>query len=184
MSRQRTFTLQAPYSHQVTAVHGVQTPERIVLHSTESPGAAGRACEGVYSYWRRQARGYGAHFVVAANGDYCRTPNANELLWHVENHNTGSVGIEQCGYARYSREDWLDNPAQLDTVARIIAHLSVRWGIVLRNSVNSGVCTHAQCSKAFGGSHTDPGAGYPFSHVLGMAQAYKKAGGWYLDASV
>lgn len=176
----RTFTLPAPYTFEAAATHGKQSPKRIVLHSTESPGAGGTAAQGIYKYWQRQGLGYGAHFVVAANGQYCRTFNANELLWHVQDYNDGSVGIEQCGYAAYTEQDWLDNPDQLDVVAKIIAHLSVRWNIVLRNSVSAGVCTHAQVSKALNtpGGHTDPGAGYPLSHVLGMARSYKKVGGW------
>jgi hypothetical protein len=35
-----------------------------------------------------------------------------------------------------------------------------------------GITTHVECSKAFGGSHWDPGPGWPKALFMGMVRAY------------
>lgn len=158
--------------------HGKMNPSRIVLHSTESDGDGWTYGDAIANFWKRQGQGYGAHFVVSRDGAVTDCLPRTFVAWHVQNHNTGSIGIEQAGYARFTRAEWMRRPLELDATARLIARLCHNWDIPAVDSTESGVCTHADCSARYGGSHTDPGALYPFTHVLGMARAYLKAGGW------
>lgn len=158
--------------------HGEHKPVRIVLHSTESHGFGVAYGRDIVSFWRRQGLGYGAHFVVSDDGAVVNCAPTNMITWHVENRNTGSIGIEQSGYARRARGDWLAHPAELDATARLMAALAHEWNIPLDIDVDRGVATHAMESAHYGGSHTDPGADYPLSHVVGMARSYRNVGGW------
>lgn len=158
--------------------HGKHSPSRIVLHSTESDGRGLAYGRSIAAYWQRQGLGYGAHFVVSRDGAVINCAPVEDITWHVENRNTGSVGIEQSGYAAMERAEWMRRPSELDATARIIAALAHTWDIPLVINVDHGVATHAMESHHYGGTHTDPGNGYPLTHVLGMARAYVKAGGW------
>lgn len=158
--------------------HGLQVAERIVLHSTESDGDGGQYGDDICAFWQRQNEGFGAHFVVSRDGVVSTCLERNRIAWHVSHRNTGSIGIEQAGYARFVGADWFHREPELDAVARLIARLCHYHGIPLEHSTERGICTHADCSRDFGGTHTDPGKGYPFAHVLGMARSWHNAGGW------
>lgn len=158
--------------------HGDHKPRRIVLHSTESDGEGVRYGRDIVAFWRRQGLGYGAHFVVARDGCVVNCAPPTKITWHVENRNTGSVGIEQAGYARYTLAEWYKRERELDSTARIIAALAHAWNIPLELDDDHGIATHAMESRHYGGSHSDPGKDYPLSHVLGMARSYRNAGGW------
>lgn len=160
------------------ADHGPHTPRRIVLHSTESDGDGPGYGDSIVAFWRRQGLGYGAHFVVSRDGVVSSCLNRTRVAWHVASRNTGSIGIEQSGFARFSAAQWAARETELNATARVIAHLCAFWGIPVVESTESGVSTHAEQSRKYGGSHTDPGAHYPFSHVLGMARSYVHAEGW------
>lgn len=160
------------------ADHGPHVPVRVVLHSTESDGLGPGYADGVCGYWQRQGLGYGAHFIVSREGTVSTCLGRSRIAWHVENHNTGSIGIEQAGFARFSAMEWISREKELDAVARVIARLAAAFTIPLEHSTDRGVSMHIDCSREFGGSHTDPGHFYPFSHVLGMARSYAHAGGW------
>lgn len=158
--------------------HGEHTPRRIILHSTESVGAGVRYGRDIVAFWQRQGLGYGAHFVVSSDGAVVSCAALDRITWHVENRNTGSVGIEQSGYAHNTHDEWMARAAELDATARIVAAVSHAWNIPLNIDAEHGLATHAMESADYGGSHTDPGPNYPLTHVLGMARAYVNAGGW------
>ncbi len=163
-------------------------PVRVILHDTECGDAAGISeLEGVVGFWLRGAEKDGAHFIVDADGNVAQCGRPTELMYHAGGLNTGSVGIEQIGFAHFTEADWLRRPAQLDKVARLLAWLHTEYRIPLEvparqgaNKPNVGVMTHAMVSRFEPGSlgHTDPGSGYPIAHVLNIAKAYVAAGGW------
>ena len=147
--------------------HGIHVPMRIVLHDTESHDHAGiMDVRGIFDFWDRQGAGYGAHLVIDKHGNTGCGAAGDIILWHVANHNTGSIGIEQIGFARFSLRSWLARPRQLRKVAQWLAWYSYYWEIPLVHSTVHGVCTHAD----FHGGHTDPGKGYPLKRVIKMAQ--------------
>jgi hypothetical protein len=170
--------------------HGSMTPVRVVLHDTECHDAAGISeIEGVVNFFMQtdQPDRLGAHCIVDADGNVGYLADPDQLLYHVGGLNTGSVGIEQIGFASFTEADWLRRPKQLDKVARILAWLHHDYAIPLEvpspqgaADANHGVMTHAMVSRFEPASqgHTDPGSGYPLGHVLAIAKGYVKAGGW------
>jgi len=156
------------------ATHGHQRPVRIVLHDTESHDYRGiRDLQGICNYWEHSTPGYGAHVIVdkEAKSALCASPKS--ICYHVADHNTGSVGIEMVGFARFTPKLWFARPRQLHKVARWLAYYNWKYGIPLQRDLNHGVTTH----KAFGGSHWDPGYFFPFRYVLRLARRYR-AEGW------
>lgn len=150
--------------------HGPQSPRRIVLHSTESNDYVGkRDILGVAAFWAKQDKGYGAHFITDKQGLVGMGLKPTRVAWHVENHNTGSVGIEQIGFARFSPKIWWHRPRQLHATAQVIAALSAEYDIPIRHHIDHGVSLHAD----FHGEHSDPGKMYPLGHVLKIASGIK-----------
>lgn len=100
--------------------------------------------------------------------------------WTLRNGNSISENIEQCGWAKWKREDWLARPLLLDATARWLAERSRARGIPLRRLTHAeirarvpGVLGHGDYSVATGdGTHTDPGPNYPWDVVLAKANAY------------
>jgi hypothetical protein len=170
--------------------HGSMTPVRVVLHDTECHDAAGTSeIRGVVGFWMQTAQPnrLGAHFIVDADGNIGQCGEPDELLYHVGGLNTGSIGIEQIGFASFTEKDWLARPDQLEKVARLLAWIHTEHKIPLEvparqgsNQANRGIMTHAMVSRFEPDSmgHTDPGTGYPIAHVIGIAKSYVAVGGW------
>lgn len=148
------------------------------MHDTESHDAAGiRDLEGICNFWHSQGLGYGAHIIVDKDANSALCANPNRVCWHVAHRNTDAVGIEIIGYARFTPNLWWLRDKQLHKVARWLAYLSKEYGIPLKADPERGITTHAEQSRIFGGTHTDPGRGFPFKHVLRLAEGYR-AEGW------
>lgn len=162
--------------------HGsMGTPVRVVLHDTESHDVPGNLdLQGIINFWMGGPDKLGAHFIVDGEGNIAQCGDPTQLMFHTGGANTGSVGIEQVGFAKFTKREWLARPDQLTKVARLLAWLNDEYHIPLRKSTVNGVSTHAMQSAIHPESqgHTDPGANYPFDEVLGMAQQIKSAGGW------
>lgn len=169
--------------------HGSHTPVRIVLHDTESHDTAGLSdISGIFSFWHTQKNQdgslaqYGAHFVVDSVGNVGEGGDPLAIQWHVGNLNTGSIGIEQIGFASFSRLIWKrDRRKQLYAVARLCAWAHGEYGIPLKvrdNPQLPGITTHARVSAAGidPSGHSDPGAGYPLRFVVTLAKMMQRIG--------
>lgn len=107
------------------------------------------------------------------------------MPWGAPYATTDGVHIEQFGFANWNAARWKKGAAgTLDRTAWLVAFLSGKLAIPIQRlsdaqvkSGGKGVTTHAQCTRVFrvAGSHTDPGTGYPFSYVLGLAKKWAKA---------
>lgn len=170
-------------------VHGTHKPVRIVLHDTESHDTAGVAeIRGVFNFWHTQKNPdgtlakYGAHFVVDRNGNVGRGGDPTQIQWHVTNLNTGSIGIEQIGFATFRNLVWRrKRRKQLYAVARIIAWAHGRYGIPIRVRHDPrlpGVTTHRRVGLAGidPSGHTDPGPHYPLGFVIFLAKMIQRIG--------
>lgn len=167
--------------------HGAMTPVRVVLHDTESHDEKGiNDISGVVNFWLRGPDKLGAHFIVDSEGNIGQCGEPTELMFHTLDANTGSVGIEQIGFASFTKQAWASRPDQLMKVAKLLAWLNAEYGIPLRHSTVNGVSTHADQTIAHhvAGGHTDPGKNYPFDEVLAIAKGFKEAGGWPPDAAI
>lgn len=158
--------------------HGQMWPVRFIIHSTESHDAAGlKDLEGIVGFWRRQSLGYGAHLVIDSDGNTAICASPEQKTWHTYKRNTGSIGIELVGFARFSPHAWFLRIKQLRELARWLAYYSDLYAIPLRFSTDRGVAGHRHHSKEFGGTHWDPGFSFPFGFVIRLAKKYK-AHGW------
>jgi len=162
--------------------HGsMGAPVRVVLHDTESHDEKGIGdMQGIVAFWLRGPDKLGSQFIVDAEGNIAQCGEPTELMYHTGGANTGSVGIEQVGFASFTKKTWESRPDQLMKVAKLLAWLNAEYGIPLRISTVHGVSTHAMQSKIHPESmgHTDPGENYPLGEVLAIAQGFKQAGGW------
>lgn len=152
--------------------------ELIVLHTTESRDRPGVVDLGSLAAWfdRRRAR---ASSQVGNDraGASVRMVDDDQVAWTQMRFNAVSVSIEQIGYARFSREQWMTRRlAQLNNTAAWIAYWADRYGLPIRRAVTSrgqvlapGVAAHSQLGRP-GGGHDDPGPGYPWDYVLRTAQ--------------
>lgn len=157
--------------------HGRHVPKRGVWHSTECGDLRGLSdLKGVANFWKQQGRGYGAHLIIDKDGNSALCCNFDDIAWAVENHNTGTISVELIGFARFGLASWLLRRKQLDKLSRWMAWIRKEYGIPLDFNVNKGWSRHADQSKAFGGTHTDPGVGFPYRMVLRKARAYYKHG--------
>jgi hypothetical protein len=108
-------------------------------------------------------------------------------MFHAGGLNTGSVGIEQIGFASFTEKDWTARHDQLIKVAKLLAWLHHEYRIPLvvpaeqgPGKLMAGVMTHAMVSRFEPASlgHTDPGSGYPLGQVIKIAAAFVAAKGW------
>ena len=145
----------------------------VVLHSTE-----GGTARSVAAYFTLPTSGGSAHLVV--DDDACfRCLRNIDIPWGAPGANQKGFHIEQCGFARWSSAEWKRHDMTLRRAAYKTALHANAFGIPLRWLTEAalrkgmkGVTTHAECSKAFGGDHTDPGAGYPKTLFMTYAKGY------------
>lgn len=101
--------------------------------------------------------------------------------WTLRGGNHYSDNIEQVGWARWTRAEWLARPRLLDNTARWLAdrHRARPWipltkiGPADVKARRPGVIGHVDYTLGTGdGTHTDPGPGYPWDVVIAKARAY------------
>jgi hypothetical protein len=135
----------------------------VVMHSTEGDSALGAA-----AWFANPNSGGSAHLCI--DDKYCfRTLRDNQVPWGAPGANTNGFHIEQAGYAKWSTLIWSSkHRATLERAAYKAALHCRKFGIppvfidhTGLKAGRPGITTHMECTKAFGGSHTDPGAGWP-----------------------
>lgn len=128
------------------------------------------------------------HYLTGAS-DICAGVSENILAWHARGASKGSIGIEQTGYAAFSRSQWMSGlgRATVNNTAKLIADICKRRGIPVRllegqalrnaysdhsNLSNGGITTHSRLTLAGvgGNDHTDPGDGYPLDYLLSTVE--------------
>lgn len=157
--------------------HGRHTPVRGIVHSTECGDAPGVTEEkGVVGYWDRQNAGYGAQVMIDSDASTALCADMDRITWHTLGRNTGSIGVELVGFAKFSLKTWFVRIKQLRELAKWIAYLNLEYGIPMVFSTEVGWSRHADQSKKYGGDHTDPGKGFPLGFVLTLARRYRRRG--------
>lgn len=148
-------------------------PTRIVHHDEEYP-EIGNAAEDVAAFFAGASSGGSAHYLTDNNSEQHCVPD-NRSAWHAP-PNADSIGIEQSGYARQTRDEWLDDYSRSNlarTCART-AELAVRFQLpIVYLAVpdllagRQGITSHNNVSLAWRQSdHSDPGGAYPWDIVL------------------
>lgn len=152
-----------PGDVQWVVIHDMETSERLA------------AAEDVANYFRTTTRKASVHFNCDANSTV-QSVLLKDIAYGAGGANPTGIHIEQAGYARQTVEQWADPYSQamiLGQVAPLVAKLCVDWQIPVRfvdvaglKRGDKGLTTHAECAKAFGGDHWDPGPNYPIGQLV------------------
>jgi hypothetical protein len=137
----------------------------IVLHSAEAPTA-----KGVARYFQGPfppKQGGSTHLVVDDN-ECQRCLRDKEVPWGAKGANYAGFHIEQCGWAKWRLFMWRRHFRTVQRAAYKTAYHCHKFGIppIYRKAAalkdgKPGITIHRECSKAFGGSHWDPGYFWP-----------------------
>lgn len=150
-------------------VHDMEFPERPDAAEWTAAYFAGRSA--------REGRSVSSHYC-ADNDSIVQCVRLSDVAWTVGNRpgNYRGINWELAGYASQTREQWLDpyGRAMLARVAEVMRRDMARFNIPARlltdaqvKAMTPGVTSHAQLGRVFGGSdHTDPGAGFPWDHLI------------------
>lgn len=159
-------------------------PIWIVIHCTDGAEGPTKAEDGALELASIPdvGRKRSVHWFVDTDSIVQCVPMECEA-WHAgRTANLFGEGIELCGRASQTREQWLD---RLSLPMLAIAARLVRWrcdalGIPLRYLTPTqlrahmpGITTHADITRAFPveTTHTDPGSGFPLVDFLAAVEA-------------
>ncbi len=149
----------------------------VVIHSTEGGTAAS-----VAAFFATTARA-STQLVVDDKGCYRCVPDL-VIPWGAPGVNSTGLHIEHCGFARWTRAEWLRHERMLRLSAEHAARWCWQYGVPRRwLSVEElrvgkrGFCRHIDATRAFptNSGHTDPGEGFPRDHYLSLVRsAYRE----------
>jgi hypothetical protein len=135
----------------------------VVMHCTQ--GFTARAA----ASWFQNTNSQGsAHSCVDDNTCFA-TLDDDEIPWGAPGANYHGYHIEQAGYISFSQAVW--SKTHRNTIKRAAYRAAVRChryniprqfcDAAALKAGKKGITTHAECTKAFGGDHTDPGPNWP-----------------------
>jgi hypothetical protein len=175
----RVLPVSSTCSRKFTAVHdsGKRTALDILylcLHSTEGLTAVSAAT------WFADNRSKGSAQLCVDAGACYRTLGDLDIAWAAPMANTDGWHIEMAGFAAWTRAEWLAHHGTIYRAAFKVQLHARKFGIPLRYLTDKqlyagnvkGIITHAQVTRVFGGTHTDPGAYFPLDVLLKNAQAF------------
>ena len=149
-------------------------PSKIVLHTAE--GAT--TIESLGNFFANGANQVSSHTGADDKkniiGEYVSRGNA---AWTQAAYNEESLALELCGFASWSRSNWLNNHSNmLDNAAAWVAEEAAKYGIPIVALNNSqaqgggrGVCQHVNLGSG-GGGHVDCGSGFPMDELIKRAK--------------
>lgn len=145
----------------------------LMVHTAE--GA--RTVESLGAYFSRAAVQVSSHAGIDDHRVETYV-NYDQAAWTARSANTIADQVELCGFARWTREQWLgEHRRMLELLAGWLAERARARGIPLRKlspaqvaAGQSGVCGHVDWTLGVHeGTHTDPGAGFPWDVVMELA---------------
>jgi hypothetical protein len=149
--------------------------QKVVIHDTE-----GGTARSVAMFFSGPNATGSAHLVVDDNTCY-RCLLDKEIPWGAPGANFDGFHIEQCGFASWTTTLWskTHRKTMMRAAFKTALHCK-RYGIKVRfltaanleSGMINGITTHAECSAAFGGTHTDPGKGWSRFLFMNMVRGY------------
>jgi hypothetical protein len=151
----------------------------LVIHDMEAPEGPLTA-ESVANYFAHQRKGTSgssAHYNID-NNSVVQSVKDHDVSWAAPGANHDGLHFEHAGYARQTREQWLDAYSRkmlFEISAPLIADKAKEYHIppvFLRApelvAQKRGVTTHLEITKAFshGIGHTDPGTSFPLERFM------------------
>jgi N-acetylmuramoyl-L-alanine amidase len=139
----------------------------VIIHCTQSNSARSSA------EWFANPNTQGSAHLVLDEDECYRTLVDSAIPWAAPGANTRGFHIELAGFAEWSRAEWMRHRRGLRRAAHKAAAHAVKFGVPIRlltpaqmRNGARGFATHARCTTAFGGSHTDPGPNYPIDRFM------------------
>jgi N-acetylmuramoyl-L-alanine amidase len=146
----------------------------VVQHSTEGGTALGAAA------WFANPDSAGSAHLCIDNENCFRTLDDAMIPWGAKGANYHGYHIENAGFAKWTSYIWSKQRRRELQRSAYKTALRCRWYKIpprwvgasgLRIGVR-GITTHNECTKAFGGSHWDPGPGFPKALYLTFVKGY------------
>jgi len=157
----------------------------IVIHSAEASDAFGgdTTAEGVARFFSLPTTK--ASTQLAVDRDSCVRMLPDLVIpWGATGANSDGLHVEICGHAPWSREEWMRD--LWEPMLRRAAFKVAKWCWLydigpkwlsnrqLANGTARGLTTHKQVNDVFrGGTHWDPGPGFPKDVFLGWVKEYR-----------
>jgi len=174
-----------------TAVHFTKGPRKnpmrlIVIHSMESQEKPDTA-ETVAAWFSdpKRAPQASAHVCCDTNSSV-QIVDDGDIAWAAPGANNDGLHIELAGVAAQTTAQWEDaySLGVLDEAAKVTAKWCKTYGIPavfltsaqVADGKTKGICGHITVTHAFPniGTHTDPGAGFPWSLFIQKISALLK----------
>ena len=159
-----------------TDVTEKRQPRVIVIHSMEAP-EKGDTAENVARFFQNpgENRKVSAHLCID-NNSIVQCVFDNDIAFAAPGANRDGIQLELAGFARQTRNEWLDpfSILVLENAANAAAQYCLKYNIPVRHLTNAelksgqkGIVGHGQVSEVFKKSdHTDPGKGFPWDHFI------------------
>jgi N-acetyl-anhydromuramyl-L-alanine amidase AmpD len=157
----------------------------IVMHSMESP-EKGDTAEYVSRFFQNPKDKKGnpvkvsAHLCVDSD-TIVQCVMDNNVAFAAPGVNNDGIHIEQAGFARQTKAEWLDpfGILMLNLSANAAAQYCLKYNIPVKHLTNAelktgekGIVGHVQATAVFkpNKGHTDPGTGFPWDHFMERVQ--------------
>ena len=151
----------------------------LVLHTAETNELSGTA-RAVAHYFAETDRKASAHYI-ADQAEIVQSVHDKDVAYGAPSANRRGLHFEHAGRAAQTAEDWKDpySEQMLALSAALVAKKCQEYGIPAvklgpseLKAGQKGICGHADCTKAFGGSHTDPGSSFPWDRYISMVRSH------------
>jgi N-acetyl-anhydromuramyl-L-alanine amidase AmpD len=167
-----------------THVEGRRAVRLIVIHDMEFPETA-NAAEVIARDFATSDRVASAHLCVDSDS-IVQCVLDNDVAFAAPGANKDGIHIELTGFAKQTREQWLDpfGVLLLDRGADAAAQYCLKFDIPVRKLTNDeladtsqrGFVGHLQVTQVFKkGDHTDPGPNFPWDFFLERVQKHFNA---------
>lgn len=157
---------------------GGATITLVAIHTNEGPNPAGdegrdRSAENLVAWM--EANGVSYH-VIVDDDTAVRQVSDGRASWSLRTGNSRSLNLCFIGYARFSRAEWLAHQNMLRLAANQVRAWCDHYGIPKRKLTAAqvganerGICGHWDWTVGKkDGSHTDPGAGFPWDVFIDL----------------
>jgi len=149
----------------------------VVLHTAE--GSTDEQDLGRY-FQSQAGSGGSSHCGVGQDGGIAYYVQDSHTAWTNPPVNDDSLTVEICGFARWSKSEWLAHDAMLTTTARWVAWACQANGLPVRRLTaaqirngDKGITSHVDVNAVFGESdHSDPGPNFPWVEFLAKVESF------------
>jgi N-acetyl-anhydromuramyl-L-alanine amidase AmpD len=151
----------------------------VVIHMTEGSARAESAEDGA-AYDQRRTDGTSTHYFIDSDSIVQCVRTSDQAHAARTQGNRRGIQYELCGRGGAIDWDGAYASAMLRRAARQVARDCVKWDIPARKITSGqlaagvkGICGHVDVTRAFpqdGGTHTDPGAEFPWVRFIDMVQ--------------